>query len=120
MRDAGRLGVHEVVTDVIVGSDRIMLSAYNPRTELTLLKCVYVLERAHAELADVDEKRFREWLATKPAGQAILAKLDAGWRPGPLPDQDAVDPRDARAKARILAYLAAEQRDQRGAAGGVQ
>lgn len=100
-----------MVTEVVVGNDRVLLTAYNPQSELTLLKCVFVLERLQTEWGRIPEARFEEWLATRPGGAEFLAKLRSGWRP--LRDRELkIDPRNAREEARIVAYLMAEEQAQ--------
>ncbi len=100
-----------MVTDVVIGNDRIMLTAYNPRSELTLLKCVYLLERIHAEWGWIPDVDFEEWLTTKPGGAEFLARLRSGWQPIRDPKLT-VDPRNAGEEARIVAFLMAEKREQ--------
>ena len=99
------------IADIVVGTDRIMLTAFNPRSELTLLKCRFVLERIAGQ--PIPEAEFRSWLSGKPGGAELLARLDAGWQPLRDPELS-IDPRNATEEARIVAYLQAEYAAQTG------
>ena len=102
-----------MVTHIWIGGDRIMLTAYNPATSVSMLKCVYALLRISRDMAQVPEGEFRSWLDAQPGGPDLLARLEAGWEP-PVDPQPSVDPRNAREESRIVAALMAEYRDQCG------
>jgi hypothetical protein len=99
-----------MVVEIAIGDDRVMLTAYNPTTAVTLAKCMYALLRIQREMGEISEDDFREWFTTQPGGAGLLAKLDANELPSYPPIS--VDPRNARQEARIVAYLQQEVREQ--------
>lgn len=97
-----------MVTEVVIGLDRIMLTAYNPRSLVTRLKCQWVLRRIVEQFGRVPEEEFLEWLGHSPEGAELVAKLRTGWRP-PTDESLTVDPLNAAEEAKIVAHLAAER-----------
>ncbi len=100
-----------MVADVTIGNDRIMLTVYNPTTPLTLLKCRYLLESVGA--LRLTEEGFHKWLTGQKGGAELLAKLEAGIEPPERPKLS-VDPLNAEAEHRILAWLDSEREHQTG------
>jgi len=98
-----------MLTQVPIGRDRILVTAYNPTNELTLLKCWFVLER----VGDLEftEAEFEAW-ATARGGGRLLAALKAGWQ---LPRDRilTIDPRNASEEMRIVSQLIIERAAQR-------
>jgi hypothetical protein len=100
-----------MVTYINVGPDRIMLTAYNPRSVLTMAKCVFALLKITEEMGEIPEEEFRAWL--RDEAPEVAARLEAGWEPE-MGDELTVDPRNAAQEARIVAFLEAEVRQQAG------
>ncbi len=100
-----------MVTYINVGADRIMLTAYNPRSLLTMAKCVFALLKITEEMGDIPEEEFRAWL--REEAPEVAARLEAGWVPEESHELN-VDPRNAAQEARIVAFLEAEARQQAG------
>ena len=98
-----------MVAEVVIGTDRIMLTAYNPRSIVTRLKCQWLLLRLVKEFAGIPEDEFLQWLGQSPEGAELAGKLLAGWRP-PTDERLTVDPLNAAQEAKIVAHLAAERR----------
>lgn len=100
-----------MVIDVTIGNDRLMLTAYNPRNAVTMLKCVFLLEKISKAMGDVGEDEFMAWLEKQ--APAMCRKLREGWQPG-INLALTVDPRNAKQEAQIVAHLIAETRGQKG------
>lgn len=72
------------------------------------------LARAAELLNGASEAELRKWLIERdPEIAALFAKLDAGWTL-PKSDEQAVDPRNAEAEARIVQHLIKERMEQCG------
>jgi len=100
-----------MVTYITIGGDRIMLTAYNPKSVVTLAKCVYALLRITDELGEISEDEFLAWLERE--APAVAERIKAGWRPAESVELT-VDPRNAREEARIVSFLVTEAKQQCG------
>jgi len=98
-----------MVIDVNVGNDRIMLTAYNPRSPITMLKCIYALLRIKDSFDWIEEEEFMSWLKRK--SPALYKKLEEGWEP-PTNMELTVTPSNAKEEQRIVAFLLSEARGQ--------
>lgn len=100
-----------MVTWITVGDDRILLTAYNPKSMLTMAKCVYALLRIADAMGNLSEEEFMVWLERE--APAVAERVKAGWKPAETVELT-VDPRNAREEARIVALLTAEAQQQCG------
>ena len=94
--------------EVVIGTDRIVLTAYNPRSFITRLKCQWLLQQIMGHFGRwLSDDDFLQWLGQSPEGAELVAKLRAGWHP-PASNDLTVDPLNAAQEAGVMAHLAAE------------
>ena len=95
--------------DIRVGDDVVRVTAWNPSTDLTLLKCAWLVSLIRRALpAMFVESEFRAWLADQPGGVDVLNALRDGWIP-PRRDPLKVDPLNIGSELAIIRSIAREQ-----------
>lgn len=98
-----------------LGKDNFVITAYNPRTIVTELKSIYILQRIRQmlEISPITEEKFEEWLAQQPGGSQLLERLREGWDP-PVNWKLEVNPLLAGAEARIVRMLLDQSNKEQG------
>lgn len=97
---------------VSVGKHRILLTAFNNTSDLSLLACRFLVERIVSREPEIPETEFRDWVARLDGGTEFLALLDRGAIQPNSHDLLELDPLNAHQEARCVSYLLDERRSQ--------
>lgn len=103
-----------MVTELIIGTKRVIVTAYCPDDDLGLAACEYALGRIQEQFArPVSPEAFRAWLIEQqPAWAGVFRCLDAGGTLASYPE-GSVDPTNMASELHIVEHLRREAAWQR-------